>query len=118
MSVSKEKTNYYIYNNEHDSSVPLDFSNLEIKDLQSLLSEEPRQGKNYNLVTKKQKKTLESLQKKLSKNDNNNQAENIKKIEVPKAKPYSNIRQVLQANNSVVNQSTNNQSSKLDFHEH
>ena len=33
MSVSKDKNNYYIYNNEKDSAIPLDFSNLEIKDL-------------------------------------------------------------------------------------
>lgn len=33
MSVSKDKLKNYIYNNEKDSSVPLDFSNLEIHDL-------------------------------------------------------------------------------------
>jgi hypothetical protein len=42
MSVSREKKNYYIYNSERDSSVPIDFSNLEIQEMTQLLAEEPR----------------------------------------------------------------------------
>lgn len=30
MSVPIDRKNYYIYNSEKDSSIPIDFSNLEI----------------------------------------------------------------------------------------